>query len=81
MTKSYSQELCKVIDSLCGEEKFNPSLPEVPLIEAGLDSLDYVSVLMALEDKYDIEIPQSSESKLWSLNDLVGFIETAVRQS
>ena len=81
MSESIKQELQEVIDDLCGQEKFDPAHSEIPLVEAGLDSLDYVSVVMALEDKYGFEIPQTSDSELWTLNDLISFIKTNVRES
>jgi len=75
---SYNAEIIKLIDKVCGAGRYDPANPDVPLIEAGLDSLDYVTVLMALEDKYAVEIPQIADEQLWSLKKLAGYIATAV---
>ncbi len=39
------------------------------------DSLDVVELIMALEDKFGIEIPDSEAEKLISINDVVTYIE------
>ena len=55
-----------------------PSKKDTPLVEIGLDSLDYVTVVMALEDKFDVEIPQTSDNDLWSIADLDKFLASKV---
>lgn len=39
------------------------------------DSLDVVELIMALEEKFEIEIPDSDAEKLISINDVVTYIE------
>lgn len=43
--------------------------------DLGADSLDVVELVMALEEKFDIEIPDSDAEKLKSISDVVTFIE------
>lgn len=50
--------------------------PESHFIEdLGADSLDTVELLMALEEKFDCEIDESSAEKLTRVQDIVEFIE------
>ena len=39
------------------------------------DSLDAVEVIMAIEDEYDLNIPDESAEKLRTLRDIVNYIE------
>ena len=41
----------------------------------GADSLDVVELVMALEEKFGIEIPDSEAEKLLSIQDVVTFVE------
>ena len=50
------------IDSIKYEDKLD---------ELGLDSLDLVELIMALEEEFDIEIPDADEEKVATVNDVV----------
>ncbi len=39
------------------------------------DSLDAVEIIMAIEDEYDIEIPDEDAEKFQSVGDLVRYVE------
>ena len=43
--------------------------------DLGADSLDVVELVMALEEKFGIEIPDSESEKLVSSKDVVDYIE------
>ncbi|ABS51621.1 MULTISPECIES: acyl carrier protein [Campylobacter] len=43
--------------------------------DLGADSLDVVELVMALEEKFGIEIPDSEAEKLISIKDVVTYIE------
>ncbi|MGP1485975.1 MAG: acyl carrier protein [Campylobacter sp.] len=43
--------------------------------DLGADSLDVVELVMALEEKFEVEIPDSEAEKLISINDVVKYIE------
>ena len=50
--------------------------PEAKFIEdLGADSLDTVELVMALEEKFETEIPDEDAEKLQSVGDVVKFIE------
>ncbi len=43
--------------------------------DLGADSLDVVELVMALEEKFEVEIPDSDAEKLKTIQDVVNFIE------
>lgn len=43
--------------------------------DLGADSLDVVELVMALEEKFDIEIPDDEAEKITTVGDAVKFIE------
>ena len=47
-----------VIDQLLAKKGRPPAGPERDLREAGLSSLDMVNVMLAVEDAFDISLPQ-----------------------
>lgn len=43
--------------------------------DLGADSLDVVELIMALEEKFEVEIPDSDAEKLISIQDVVSYVE------
>lgn len=43
--------------------------------DLGADSLDVVELVMALEEKFGVEIPDSEAEKLISISDVVNYID------
>ncbi|MCX2682846.1 acyl carrier protein [Campylobacter sp. MIT 21-1685] len=43
--------------------------------DLGADSLDVVELIMALEEKFEVEIPDSDAEKLIKIEDVVKYIE------
>lgn len=43
--------------------------------DLGADSLDVVELVMALEEEFDIEIPDSDAEKILTVNDAISYIE------
>jgi len=44
--------------------------------DLGADSLDVVELIMRLEEKFDVEIPDEDAEKIQSVGDAVNFIQT-----
>ena len=42
--------------------------------DLGADSLDIVELIMALEEEFDMEIPEAEADKIQSVNDVVEYI-------
>ena len=52
--------------------------PESEIIaDLKADSLDVVELLMGLEDKFNITMPEEDAAKMKTVNDLVAFIDKA----
>jgi acyl carrier protein len=45
------------------------------LFDAGIDSLDHAALLLALEEKYAIKIPDSDVDGLSSINQIATYLE------
>ena len=46
--------------------------------DLGADSLDIVELIMALEEEFDLEIPDSEAEKVVAVNDVVNYIKENV---
>jgi acyl carrier protein len=44
--------------------------------DLGADSLDVVELVMALEEKFDIEIPDDEAEKIQTVADVIAYIES-----
>ncbi len=64
-----AEQLGVNIDEIKEDSKFVEDL--------GADSLDVVELVMALEEKFDIEIPDESAENIATVADAVKFIEEA----
>ena len=53
--------------------------PEASFIDdLGADSLDIVELIMAIEEEFDLEIPDSDAEKVVTINDVVDYIKENV---
>ena len=67
--------IVEIINDVCHPEKPNLSDPSGPLVGRDLDSLDFASLLMAVEDEYGITIDEDSIEHVGTLDRLVEFVE------
>lgn len=58
------------------EEKITPS--SILVDDLGADSLDAVEILMALEDEFDIEIPDEDAEKIKTVKDATLYVQSKV---
>ena len=75
------EQIVELIRTVCKTSQMDLSDLDRPLLESGLDSLDYVSVLMAIEDKYECEKNGLSFSnidieKIQTVNAVVALMES-----
>jgi acyl carrier protein len=54
------------------------SMESLIIDDLGADSLDVVELIMALEDKFEIDIPSEEAEKIFSVEDAVKYIEAAL---
>jgi len=64
----------KVVEQL-GIDAEEVSMESSFIDDLGADSLDIVELLMALEEEFDIEIPDEEAEKLSSVGDVVEYIK------
>ena len=63
-----------IIEQLrCSEEDVKMETNLMKDLEA--DSLDAVEIIMAIEEEYDIEVPDEEAEQFVTVADLVGFVE------
>lgn len=48
--------------------------------DLGADSLDIVELIMALEEEFDLEIPDEDAEKMATVGDVVEYIKTRVEE-
>jgi acyl carrier protein len=68
----------KVVELVC--EVCRPDRPDLSdsgrsLLSSGLDSLDFATLLMAIEDHFKVPVDDSDLEKVASIDDIVKFVE------
>ena len=67
-----------LIKQICYPEIPKLSNPDDPLIGGDFDSLDFASLLMAVEDEFGVLIDEDSAQNVGTLNGLINFIESKI---
>ena len=69
------EKVHKIIEEQLGVES-DRIKPEASFIDdLGADSLDIVELVMAMEEEFDIEIPDDEAEKLKTVQDVTGFLK------
>jgi acyl carrier protein len=76
--QAISETVLTIIKDVCP-----PSVPEIAdldkkLLDYGLDSLDFSAVLLALEEKYGITIPDKDMESLETVNQITAYVEESI---
>jgi len=70
-----NQEMIDIIVEQLSVEK-DKVVPEVSFVDdLGADSLDLVELIMAMEEKFDIEIPDEDAEKIVTVQDAVSYVD------
>lgn len=69
------EKVKKIIVEQLGVEESDVNLESSFIDDLGADSLDIVELIMALEEEFDLEIPDSEAEKLATVNDAVEYIK------
>lgn len=67
-----------LINDICHPETPDLSNSTGPLVGGDLDSLDFASLLMSVEDEFKITIDEESVHEVGTLDGLVGFVESRI---
>ena len=77
-TEEVFEKVKKVIVDQLGVSESSVTMEASFIDELGADSLDIVEVVMALEEEFDIEIPDSDAEKVVTVGDVVEYIKENV---
>lgn len=69
------EKVKEIIVEQLGVEEDAVTLEASFIDDLGADSLDIVELVMALEEEFDIEIPDADAEKVVSVNDVVEYIK------
>ncbi len=72
------EKVKKIIVDQLGIAEDNISLESSFIDDLGADSLDTVELIMAIEEEFDIEIPDEDAEKVDTVNDVVEYIKEHV---
>ncbi len=69
------EKVKKIIVDQLGVEESEVTAEASFVDDLGADSLDLVELIMALEDEFDIEIPDNAAEQITTVNDVVEYIK------
>ncbi len=69
------EKVKKIIVDQLGVDEAEVTLEASFVDDLGADSLDLVELIMALEDEFDIEIPDNAAEQISTVNDVVEYIK------
>lgn len=69
------EKVKKIIVEQLGVEEEEVALESSFIDDLGADSLDIVELIMALEEEFDLEIPDSQAEKISTVGDAVDYIK------
>lgn len=69
------EKVKKIIVEQLGVEEDEIAMESSFIDDLGADSLDIVELIMALEEEFDIEIPDSEAEKIATVGDAVDYIK------
>jgi len=76
MATELEEKITKVIVDKLGVTA-DKVVPEAKFVEdPGADSLDQVELVMALEDEFNLEIPDEDAEKLKSVNEVLSYVKS-----
>ncbi|HQF53756.1 MAG: hypothetical protein RL173_2075 [Fibrobacterota bacterium] len=76
MATELEEKITKVIVDKLGVTA-DKVVPEAKFVEdLGADSLDQVELVMALEDEFNLEIPDEDAEKLKSVNEVLSYVKS-----
>jgi acyl carrier protein len=75
MSKEVEENVKKIIIDQLGVEAEKVTLEANIVDDLGADSLDTVELIMAIEEKFSIEIPEQEAEKIKTVGNIVEYLE------
>jgi acyl carrier protein len=72
--KQIVEKVKQIIKEQLGVEE-DQITPSASFVDLGADSLDTVELVMAIEEAFDIEIPDNDAEKMRTVQDVIDYIE------
>lgn len=68
--------IIEIIQDILPDEDFSGLKPEMKLRDQiGLDSMDFLDIVMELRKRYSVEVPEADYPKLATLNSCIEYLE------
>lgn len=67
-----------IVEQLGIEDESSVTMATTFIDDLGADSLDVVELIMALEEEFDMEIPEVEAEKIVSVGDVVEYIKSVL---
>jgi acyl carrier protein len=74
--EAIEQRVKEIVGEHLGVEKDEILAKSRFIEDLGADSLDIVELVMALEEEYEVEVPDEDAEKLRTVGDVIGYIES-----
>lgn len=68
------EEIRNIIEEAESMANMDTLKNDIPLTEQEVDSLDMANILLLLEEKFDVKIPDKDTNQLQSVDDIVTYI-------
>ena len=72
------EEIARKLVAIVRQEKDVPDeklTPETPLADAGIDSLDALTILFSIEEEFKISIPDDRAKAIKTFGDMIDIVE------
>ncbi len=74
------QAIIGIIQDILPDQDFSKVKPDEKLREQiGLDSMDFLDIVMELRKRYGVEVPESEYPQLATLNSCIGYLEPKLK--
>jgi len=75
------QAIISIIQDILPDQDFSKVQPDEKLREQiGLDSMDFLDIVMELRKRYGVEVPESEYPQLATLNSCIGYLEPKLKE-
>ncbi len=81
MAASISDRVKKIIIEQLGVQESEVTTDASFVDDLGADSLDTVELVMALEDEFELEIPDEEAEKITTIKEAIDYIESHLKEA